>query len=197
MIQRSTDGGFMFGPAQTAGAIGQVGYIDVHQATGTVYISGSTGQVCHSTTTLPITMEAASYECHQAAPEPGVTNIFFPVKVADDGTPNGTVYVVYSDGHDIYLRHSSDKGVTWSDRVRVSDGAETKTSMLPWLETGPTPGSVGIAWYGTTELSNNDNANWQVFFAQSFNATSATPTFRQVVAGDHFIHGSNISTGGT
>ena len=197
MIQRSTDGGFMFGPAQTAGAIGQVGYIDVHQATGTVYISGSTGQVCHSTTTLPITMEAASYECHQAAPEPGVANIFFPVKVADDGTPNGTVYVAYSDGHDIYLRHSSDKGVTWSDRVRVSDGAETKTSMLPWLETGPTPGSVGIAWYGTTELSNNDNANWQVFFAQSFNATSASPTFRQVVASDHFIHGSNISTGGT
>jgi hypothetical protein len=196
MIQRSTDGGLTYGLAQTAGSIGQAGYIDVHQATGTVYISGSTGQVCHSTLILP-TGEAALYECHQAAPEPNVANIFFPVKVADDGTLNGTAYVVYSDGHDIYLRHSTDKGVTWSDRVRVSDGAETKTSLLPWIETGPTPGSVGIAWFGTTELTNNDNANWQVFFAQSFNATALSPSFRQVVASDHFIHGSNISTGGT
>lgn len=196
MIQRSTDGGLTYGLAQTAGAIGQAGYIDVHQATGTVYISGSTGKVCHSTVTLP-TGEAAVYECHQAASEPGVANIFFPVKVADDGTLNGTAYVAYSDGHDIYLRHSIDRGVTWSDRVRVSDGADTKTSLLPWIETGPTPGSVGIAWFGTTELTNNDNANWQVFFAQSFNATAPSPSFRQVVASDHFIHGSNISLGGT
>lgn len=196
MIQRSTDGGLTYGLAQTAGSIGQAGYIDVHQATGTVYVSGSTGQVCHSTVILP-TGEAALYECHQAASEPGIANIFFPVKVADDGTLNGTAYVVYSDGHDIYLRHSTDKGVTWSDRVRVSDGAETKTSMLPWIETGPAPGSVGIAWYGTSELTNNDNANWQLFFAQSFNATAPSPSFRQVVASDHIIHGSNISTGGT
>ena len=196
MIQRSTDGGLTYGLAQTAGAIGQVGSIDVHQATGTVYISGSTGQVCHSTMTLP-TGEAIIYQCSQAASEPGVANIFFTVKVADDGTPNGTAYVVYSDGHDIYLRHSTNRGVTWSDRVRVSDGAETKTSLLPWIETGPTPGSVGIVWYGTSELTNNDNANWQVFFAQSFNATALTPSFRQVPASDHFIHGSNISLGGT
>lgn len=195
-IQRSIDGGFSYGPAQTAGAIGQVGYIDVHQATGTVYISGSTGQVCHSTTTLP-TGEAAVYQCVQAAPEANVANIFFVVKVADDGTPNGTAYVVYSDGKDIFLRHSTDKGVTWSNRVRVSDGPETRTSLLPWLETGPTPGSVGIVWYGTSEATNNDNANWEVFFAQSFNADENNPTFRQVKVSDHFIHGSNISTGGT
>jgi hypothetical protein len=35
-IQRSNDGGLTFGPTRTAGAIGQAGYIDVHQATGTV-----------------------------------------------------------------------------------------------------------------------------------------------------------------
>jgi hypothetical protein len=195
-IQRSTDGGFTYGPAQTAGQIGQVGSIDVHQASGTVYISGSTGQVCHSTLLLP-TGEAAMYQCHQAAPEAGVANIFFVVKVADDGTPNGTAYVAYSDGKDIFLRHSTDKGVSWSNRVRVSDGPETRTSLLPWIETGPTPGTVGIVWYGTTEPTNNDNANWEVFFAQSLNADENTPTFRQVRVSDHFIHGSNISTGGT
>src|SRR5207302_4419065 len=54
-IQRSDDGGVTYGPAATAGAIGQAGYIDVHQATGTVYISGSSGQVCVGTPTLPNT----------------------------------------------------------------------------------------------------------------------------------------------
>ena len=195
-IQRSTDGGLTFGPAQTAGAIGQVGYIDVHQKTGTVYISGSTGQVCHSTVTLP-TGEAAVYQCVQAATDPsGVGHLFFPVKVADDGTPNGTVYVAYSNGHDIFLVNSTDKGVTWSLPIRVSNGADTKTSLFPWLETGPTPGSVGIVWYGSASATNDDNANWEVFFAQSFNATAAKPTFRQVKVNDHIIHGSNVSEGG-
>jgi hypothetical protein len=195
-IQRSTDGGLTFGPAQTAGQIGQVGYIDVHQATGTVYISGSTGQVCHSTVVLP-NGEAAVYQCTQAATDPnGVAHIFFPVKVADDGTPNGTVYVAYSNDHDVFLVHSTDKGVTWSQPVRVSNGPETKTSVLPWLETGPTPGSVGIVWYGTSNATNDDNANWNVFYAQTFNATAATPTFRQTQISDHSIHGSNISEGG-
>jgi hypothetical protein len=116
----------------------------------------------------------------QAATDPnGVAHIFFPVKVADDGTPNGTVYVAYSNDHDVFLVHSTDKGVTWSAPVRVSNGAETKTAVFPWLETGPTPGSVGIVWYGTTNATNDDNANWKVFYAQSFNATSDTPTFRQ------------------
>ncbi|HKP46899.1 MAG TPA: Calx-beta domain-containing protein [Pyrinomonadaceae bacterium] len=195
-IQRSTDGGLTFGPAQTAGAIGQVGYIDVHQPTGTVYISGSTGQVCHSTVTLP-TGEAAVYQCTQAATDAnGVNHLFFPVKVADDGTPNGTVYVAYSNAHDIFLVHSTDKGVTWSTPVRVSNGAETKTSLFPWLETGPTPGSVGIVWYGSASSTNDDNANWEVFFAQSFNATSNNPTFRQTKVSDHIIHASNVSEGG-
>jgi hypothetical protein len=195
-IQRSTDGGLTFGPAQTAGSIGQVGYIDVHQKTGTVYISGSSGQVCHSTVVLP-TGEAAVYQCVQAATDPnGVAHLFFVVKVADDGTPNGTVYACYSNDHDIFLVHSTDKGATWSSPVRVSNGAETKTAVFPWIETGPTPGSVGIVWYGTANATNDDNADWNVFYAQSFNATAAVPTFRQVKLGDHVIHGANISEGG-
>ena len=194
-IQRSDDGGLTFGPATSAGAIGQAGYIDVHQKTGTVYISGSSGQVCHGDPPAP-GLAPLTYTCVQAATGE-VAHLFFVVKVADDGTPNGTVYVAYSDDHDIYLRHSTDKGVTWSAPVRVSNGAETKTSVFPWIETGPTPGSVGVVWYGTTAAANDDSANWNVFYAQSFNATADSPTFRQAKISDHFIHGSNISEGGT
>lgn len=135
-------------------------------------------------------------------------NIFFVVRVADDGRKwlnpatnaeekIGTAYVAYSNGFKTFLRHSLDGGRTWSNRVRVSDGLNTRTSLFPWMETGPTPGSVGIVWYGTSNAVNNDDANWQVFYAQSFNADEEVPTFRQVTASDHFIHASNISTGGT
>ena len=197
-IQRSTDGGLTFGPTQTAGTIGQAGYIDVHQATGTVYVSGSTGNVCTGVPSIPgAEPTTVNYTCHLAASDPnGVAHLFFVVKVADDGTANGTVYACYSNDHDVFLVHSKDKGATWSAPVRVSDNTTIKTNIFPWIETGPTPGSVGIVWYGTTEPSNNNNANWNVYFAQSFDADSNTPTFRQAQVSDHFIHGSNISEGG-
>ena len=197
-IQRSDDGGLTYGPAASAGTIGQVGYVDVHQPSGTVYVSGSSGKVCTGTPPAPgVAPTTLDYVCHQAAPTAGAANIFIPVKVAEDSTPNGTVYVAYSDGHDIFLTHSLDKGATWSQPVKVSNGAETATSLMPWLETGPTPGSVGVVWYGTSSSSNVDGADWKVFYAQTYDATSARPTFRQVTVSDHFIHGSNISTGGT
>lgn len=40
---------------------------------------------------------------------------------------------------------------------------------------------------------NNDHANWKVYFAQTVNATTQNPTIYQSVAGDRFIHGSNVS----
>ena len=200
MIQRSNDGGLTYGTARTAGAIGQVGSIDVHQASGTVYISGSTGQVCAGSPPAfpaPAGLEPLTYTCTQAATDPnGVDHIFFSVKVADDGTPFGTAYVAYSNDKDIFLVHSSNKGATWSQPVRVSDGTETRTSVFPWMETGPTPGSVGITWYGSTAPTNGNDADWNVFYAQSFNATATSPAFRQVQVSDHVIHGSNISQGG-
>src|SRR5207237_3484953 len=153
-VQRSDDGGLTYGPAATAGAIGQVGEIDVHQPTGTVYVSGSNGQVCTGTPPAPgAAPTTLDYVCHQAATG-SVANIFFVVKVADDGTPNGTVYVAYSDGHDIFLADSLDKGATWSQPVKVNHGADTTTSLFPWLAPGPTPGSVDDDWSGTTRTSN-------------------------------------------
>lgn len=197
-IQRSDDGGFTFGPAFTAGTTTQVGPVDVHQATGTVYGGTSQGTVVVGTTTSP-SLPPTSYTVNQAATDPnGVAHLFFVTKVADDGTPNGTVYVCYSNDVDIFLKHSTDQGKTWSDPVRVNDGATTKVNVFPWMETGPTPGSVGIVWYGTTNPANDDNAEWQVFYAQSFDATATSPTFRSalVTEPEHFIHASNISEGG-
>ncbi len=194
MVQRSNDGGFTFGPARTAGAIGQAGYIDVHKATGTVYISGSTGQVCVGTPATP-TAEPLTYTCKPAGPANGA-NLFFVVKVADDGTPNGTVYVNYSDGTNIFLRSSSDKGDTWSAPIRINDGPEVTKNLFPWMETGPVPGTVGVVWYGTPSEVNNNDSDWNVFYAHVTNAHTGNPTVRQVKASDHIHHASNISLAG-
>ena len=115
-VQRSDDGGFTYGPTAAVGTIGQVGCLDVHQATGTVYASGSTGNVAVGTPSIPGAAPlAADYIIRQAATDPrGVAHIFFVTKVADDGTPNGTLYVVYSNQEKILLKSSKDKGETWS-----------------------------------------------------------------------------------
>jgi hypothetical protein len=201
-IQRSNDGGFTYGPSVSAGLLGQVGCIDVHQATGTVYASGSSGNVAIGTPSVPgQPPTAADYTIRLAASDPGgVSNLFFVVKVADDGTPNGTAYVVYSNGTNIFLKSSTDKGGTWSAPVRVdppSGPFSSDTNFFPWMETGPTPGSVGIVWYGT-KGPNNDDSKWKVYYAQSFNAHTQTPAFRigEITEPEHFIHASNISTGG-
>src|SRR5436190_522470 len=195
-IQRSDDGGLTYGPAVTAGTTSQVGPIDVHQATGVVYAGTSQGTVVVGTPPSP-TLPPTSYTVNQAATDPnGVAHLFFVTKVADDGTPNGTVYVCYSNDKDILLKHSTDKGAHWSLPVRVSN-VGTNSNVFPWMETGPSQGSVGIVWFGTPG-GNDDNAEWKVYYAQSFDAHTANPTFRlvEVTEPHHVIHAANISEGG-
>ena len=165
-VQRSDDGGKTFGPAVTAGTTTQVGPLDVHQSDGVVYAGTSEGTVAVGTP-AGAGLPPASYTVHQAATDPnGVAHLFFVTKVADDGTTNGTVYVCYSNDQDILLKHSTDKGVTWSDPVRVNN-VGTQTNVFPWMETGPTPGSVGIVWYGTAG-ANDDTAEWQRLLCSVF-----------------------------
>jgi hypothetical protein len=195
-IQRSDDSGQTFGPAVTAGQTTQVGPIDVHQSDGVVYAGTSQGTVAVGTPAGP-GLAPTSYTVTNAATDPnGVAHLFFVTKVADDGTPNGTVYVCYSNDKDILLKHSTDKGATWSLPVRVSN-VGTDSNVFPWMETGPTQGSVGIVWFGT-KGANDDNAEWKVYYAQSFDAHTNNPTFRQaeVTEPEHIIHAANISEGG-
>ncbi|MBV9656762.1 MAG: hypothetical protein JO295_01505 [Verrucomicrobia bacterium] len=209
--QQSTNGGLLYGPAVLVGTLPQTGALDVDRFDGTVYISGNDGHVATGTPAgagLPPT----SYTTVQATPITAVGNIFFPIRVAADHrsyngsaytlTANGTVYGVYSDGTNIFLVHSLDKGQHWSSPVQVNDPTNAKltVNLLPWLATGPTPGTVGIAWYATDGFPNspaNDGGlRWRVFFAQSFNATADMPSFQYTQASDHANHAANISLSG-
>lgn len=196
-VQRSDDGGFSYGPAVSAGTTTQVGNIDVHQATGVVYAGTSQGTVAVGVPAGP-GLPPLSYSVKSVATDPnGVAHLFFVTKVADDGTPNGTVYACYSNDSQILLKHSTDQGATWSEAVQVNKPGTTASNVFPWMDTGSVPGSVGIVWYGAPG-PNDDTAEWKVYYAYSANASSATPTFQiaEVTEPEHVIHASNISEGG-
>jgi hypothetical protein len=55
---------------------------------------------------------------------------------------------------------------------------------------------VGVVWYGTDDVVNDDSARWRVFYAQGTNANGNTPSFQIAEASDHTIHAANISLKG-
>ncbi len=195
-VQRSVDGGLTYGNTTVVGTIGQVGGVDVDQNDGTVYVAGSNGVVAVGIPPVPgppspTSLPPATYTVHSVAGT-GNAHIFFTVKVASDGT----VYACYSNDRDVFIKFSQDKGTTWSAAIRVSDGSETLTSVFPWMETGPTPGTIGVVWYGSNKATTGDDtADWHVFYAQGTTVTT-NPSFRQAEASDHVIHGANISEAG-
>jgi hypothetical protein len=208
-LNRSDDGGLTYGPAVVAAIGGSTtGNIDVDQRDGTVYFchqgDGTPGNnevrvaVGHP---VSLGVTPVQFTTHVAAVgQNQIANLFPVCKVASDGT----VYVAYSDGGTgIYIAHSFDQGTNWAPPVRVSDVGPNGVALFPWIETGERPGSLAIVWYGATAADsedgkggNTDNANWKVYFAETLNATSSSPTVLQTVASDHFIHGSNISLAG-
>jgi hypothetical protein len=208
-LNRSDDGGLTYGPAVLAAIGGNTtGNIDVDQRDGTVYVChqgpGADGNkqvrvaVGHPATLAATPVVFNTYVA--ATGQKQIANLFPVCKAASDGT----VYVTYSDGGDaIYITHSFDQGKTWAPPARVSEMGPGGVALFPWMETGTRPGSLAIVWYGATAADsedgkggNADNANWKVYFAQTLNATSTTPTILQAIASDHVIHGSNISLAG-
>src|SRR6266487_3154510 len=131
---------------------------------------------------------------------------------ADDRDPAGNPYHVY-------LEVSTDQGQTWSEPIQVDHDANgAGTHVLPHLAVSA-PGNVDVVWYGTTATGepngvcgslllqspcNNGFPDytdpkapaWNVYLAQSTNALSAAPTFRQVAANPTATHYGEICTNG-
>jgi hypothetical protein len=125
----------------------------------------------------------------------------------------------------VYLAVSRDHGQTWSTPIQVDHDANgAGTHVLAHLAV-TSPGNVDVVWYGTTAtgepngfcgtlvsqspctdssgnpdgLAPYTDANapaWNVYLAQSTNALSATPTFKQVAANATPTHYGEICTNG-
>jgi hypothetical protein len=87
----------------------------------------------------------------------------------------------------MYYAVSQDKGATWSRMIKVNAGSGAV--VFPTL-VGGKGGVVDFAWLESTALDQGDeHGTWTVHFAQTRNATSAAPTFKEV-------KGPAVRTGG-
>src|SRR5262249_7882989 len=81
--------------------------------------------------------------------------------------PDGRLYMAYTDeiidesnNTDIFVRHSTDNGATWSAAVRVNDDAGTNSQFLPEIAVDPTTGFVALGWYDARlDTGQNDGIN--------------------------------------
>lgn len=202
-VKTSLDGGLTWPVTSAMGNDGTTpGYISVDQNSAMVYVAHTnSGALFISKAQFdpanPLNQLSFSKVTVDNTTSHG--HLFDSVKVGRDGT----VYALWSDDHNIYYAYSTDKGNTWSHKVQVNNPnfsvadrfgnqQTVKTNIFPWMEAG-SAGRVDFVWFGTTEASNNDNADWNVFFAQATNANTSAPTVRQAKASDHFVHAGNIS----
>src|SRR5438067_2076045 len=144
------------------------------------------------------------------------TGANFPTMAIDKA---GNLYAVWSQAPynqaaglatgDTLLKYSfsTDQGNTWSTPITIDTSGSPigalRNNVLAWIAAGD-DGRVGIAWYGTpgapTYPSNGPDAcpatcNWSVWYTQSLNAHSASPTFTAPVqASEHFVHRGSIQT---
>jgi len=112
----------------------------------------------------------------------------------------GTVYVVYTDNHNLFYSFSTDGGGTWTGPIQVNQ-APSATAIMPW-SVACSPGQLNIVWYGTSFYDGTtapDNypasAAWYVFFAQNLNAGVAGSTFTQAAATPIIHYGGVCESG--
>ena len=112
----------------------------------------------------------------------------------------GTVYVVYTDNHNLFYSFSTDGGQTWTGPIQVNQ-APSATAIMPW-SVACNPGQLNIVWYGTSFYDGTtapDNypvsAAWYVFFAQSLNAAATGSTFTQAAATPIIHYGGVCESG--
>jgi hypothetical protein len=125
----------------------------------------------------------------------------------------------------VYLEVSRDHGQTWSRPIQVDHDANgAGTHVLAHIAV-TSPGNIDVVWYGTTATGEpngvcgtivsqspcTDSSGkpdglppytdakapaWNVYMAQSTNALSASPTFKQVAANATPTHYGEICTNG-
>jgi hypothetical protein len=99
---------------------------------------------------------------YHAPPLTPLNNIF-PSLAVDQTT--GTVYAVWSDGHDVSLSSSPAGGTSWTPAKVVSD---INTAIMPWV--AARNDKVDVVYYGSRSEQDDPNGVWNVYDSQSDDA---------------------------
>ncbi len=95
----------------------------------------------------------------------GVSFFNFPIIAVDgsSGPRRGWIYVVYAEKNpaspDIFLIRSTDRGISWSEPVKVNQDNSGKEHWQPWLSVDPSTGNVFIVYYDSRNFPANDSAH--------------------------------------
>jgi hypothetical protein len=111
----------------------------------------------------------------------------FPSLGVDQTT--GTVYAVWSDGHDVSLSSSPAGGSSWSAPKVVSD---INTALMPSVASRA--GKLDVVYYGSTAAQDDPAGIWNVYDAQS---TDAAASFDQNVVSNTPNRVGAVCTEGT
>jgi hypothetical protein len=217
-VQKSTDGGFTYGPFQNAGSAGgRIGPLrailspDKDPAKATVYFPSYQGSM------ITLTMShdggdswgTCSIYDAEASPSAGF--------VIADHDSAGNIYVAYSEkgaatGRDTYYTYLPAAQVPDCKTGESFDGVafrlnrdKVDTTVMPWLVAGD-EGRIAVAYFGTDTDGNPDEgcnadacpfrASWFPMVTMTTNALAAKPSFSQVHAIDHPFHYNSICLGG-
>ena len=114
----------------------------------------------------------------------------------------GTVYLVYTDDHNLYYSFSTDHGATWTGPFQVNQ-APSATAVMPW-SVACSPGELDIVWYGTSFYDGTTapddypmSAAWYVYIAQNASATTPGSPFTQAAASPVVHYGGVCESGVT
>jgi hypothetical protein len=150
---------------------------------GNTYVAEKVGagvgvMVINPTAATPVTEHLAA---------PGASNILFPTVAVDKA---GNVYLAWADSATFQIKfaRSSDQGKTWSKPVAIN-GYPAAVNVMPWIVAGD-EGRVDVVFYGSpaTSAPTTNYGPWNIYMAQTLNATDALPHWSQALMTDRPNH---------
>jgi hypothetical protein len=221
-LYKSTDGGVTFSEPQNMGGQ-QSSDIEIDKTDGSLYELHSRGNNLElwiardARNQVPpnVTFENIDGEATTTPYDPPVIaenyNRMSSIGPTLDIDPNGNLYVVWDDGGragrepGIYFTYSTDRGMTWAEAIKLSDG--TGTAYWPWVAAGE-HGAVATWLQHEDVAPNNDPSaaekGWYVMAAQvqacdtdEDGAWDSLSEPTVVQAFDEAIHTGTICTSGT
>ena len=211
VVQKSTDGGYSYGPEQAVtGRGGRIGplraILNGDPAKAIVYFPYDFGNKI----ALAMSHDGGTTwgNCIVGDAEVSPLAGF----IVADHDKAGNIYVTYAEkgeGHDTYVmpvradKVASCKGDTTvvgtGTKILINRGT-TKATVMPWVVASGAPGRFAVAYYGTDQEGNPDKgtfkAAWYVHVGMTLDAFAASPEVAQIRATSHPTHYDSICLGG-
>jgi hypothetical protein len=125
---------------------------------------------------------------HHESDGDALNNVFASLAI-DEST--GSLFLAWSDGHEVSISRSTDAGQSWDQPMTVSSGP-VRSVVMPIAVSSP--GELDIAYYGTDADIIRDTRNeWRVYLSRS---TDGGRTFAQTAVNPIPNHKGQICLGG-